>query len=139
MSEVPARIFTLEEARRALPLVERVVRDLVAAHAAWREALRTFEAGVAAQAGAAATEAATRTVQERAALVEGLLDELRQVGCLVKGIEDGLVDFYALREDRLVFLCWRLGEPTITYWHEVDDGFAGRQPIDTDLFTPLVS
>jgi hypothetical protein len=53
----------------------------------------------------------------------------------VQGVRDGLVDFYTLRDDRLVFLCWRLGEPRITHWHEVDAGFADRQPVDDRILT----
>lgn len=139
MTDAPLRIFTVEEARRSLPLVERVVRDLVEAHREWRLAVRGFEDLVAGHASGVATEAAAREVQVHAAVVERYLAEVRQVGCLVKGLEDGLVDFYALREDRLVFLCWRLGEPTITHWHEVGDGFPGRRPLDADLLTGTVS
>jgi hypothetical protein len=64
----------------------------------------------------------------------GLLEELKAVGCELKDFELGLVDFYALLDDRLVFLCWRLGEPRVEYWHEVDAGIAGRQPVDETLF-----
>ena len=67
--------------------------------------------------------------------VAGLLDELEAIGCVMKGIEAGLVDFYALRDDRLVFLCWRLGEERITHWHDLDTGVEGRQPTDHLLST----
>ena len=53
----------------------------------------------------------------------------------MEGFEEGLVDFYTLRDDRLVFLCWRLGEPHVTYWHDIEDGFAGRQPVDDRILT----
>jgi hypothetical protein len=45
---------------------------------------------------------------------------------------DGLVDFPALWDGRLVYLCWKLGEPEVLYWHEIDAGFAGRQPLTAD-------
>ena len=56
-----------------------------------------------------------------------------------EGFEAGLVDFYSLREDRPIFLCWRLGEDRITHWHEVDSGFSGRQPIDGAILSATTS
>jgi hypothetical protein len=55
--------------------------------------------------------------------------ELSELGVLVKDLDSGLCDFYALMGDRLVFLCWRLGETEIGHWHALDDGFAGRRPL----------
>jgi hypothetical protein len=52
-------------------------------------------------------------------------------GCLLKDLEVGLLDFYALRGDRLVFLCWRRDEAEITHWHPLASGFSGRLPLDT--------
>jgi hypothetical protein len=54
---------------------------------------------------------------------------LRQIGCELKGVEQGLIDFPALREGRVVYLCWQYDEPEVAFWHEVDAGFAGRQPL----------
>lgn len=65
-------------------------------------------------------------------LIEALRDELMNLakhGCLVKDIEMGIVDWYAKLEDRDIFLCWKLGEKEVSQWHEVDNGFADRQPI----------
>ena len=50
-------------------------------------------------------------------------------GAVVKDADDGLVDFPALRGDEQVFLCWRVGEDEIEYWHGIDEGFAGRKPL----------
>ena len=50
-------------------------------------------------------------------------------GILVRSVENGLVDFPSVRDGRVVFLCWLAGESDITQWHEVDSGFAGRQPL----------
>ena len=58
-----------------------------------------------------------------------LIDEISDLGCEIKDIERGLVDFPTQREGRLVFLCWKLGEDQIRYWHELTSGFAGRQPL----------
>ena len=57
--------------------------------------------------------------------------ELTAMGCVPKSYTDGLIDFFAEREGRLVFLCWKLGELSVTHWHSLDSGFAGRQPIET--------
>ena len=54
---------------------------------------------------------------------------LEKRGCVVKGIEMGLVDFPSIREGREVYLCWKIPEQEIRYWHDLDAGFAGRQPI----------
>ena len=50
-------------------------------------------------------------------------------GVLVKDVDRGLVDFYTLMGDRLVFLCWQVSEPEVSHWHTLEDGFAGRQQI----------
>ena len=59
------------------------------------------------------------------------IEQLADEGCLVKDIALGLVDFHAEREGRDVFLCWKLGEKSITHWHELDGGFEARQPLST--------
>ena len=51
-------------------------------------------------------------------------------GCVLKDLDRGLLDFYALSGDRLIFLCWQLGESEIAHWHTLEGGFAGRQPLD---------
>ena len=56
-------------------------------------------------------------------------DAISERGILVKGIEPGLVDFPSLKDGREVYLCWREGEAQIDFWHEVDTGFPGRQPL----------
>ena len=57
------------------------------------------------------------------------LERLEKTGCVLKDLEQGLVDFYCRFEGRDIFLCWRLGEDRIKAWHEIEEGFAGRQPI----------
>ena len=58
-----------------------------------------------------------------------LMTRINDLGCEIKDIEQGLVDFPSLREGREVYLCWRLGEEEIAFWHELDAGFGGRQPL----------
>ena len=57
------------------------------------------------------------------------ITRLNDVGVLVKDLERGLCDFYALMGDRLVLLCWHLGEPEVAHWHSIDEGYAGRRPL----------
>ena len=52
-----------------------------------------------------------------------------EVDLIVRDVESGLVDFAAMRDDEAVYLCWRLGEPSIGFWHPRDTGFGGRQPL----------
>jgi hypothetical protein len=62
--------------------------------------------------------------------LDALIHQIQDMGVLIKDINTGLLDFPALRNDREVYLCWKHGEGDITYWHEIEDGFAGRQSID---------
>lgn len=65
-------------------------------------------------------------------LVEQINQRLARIndwGVELKGIDEGLIDFPSRRDDRIVYLCWRLGEDRIEWWHEIDAGFAGRQPL----------
>jgi len=137
------RIFTVAEAERAVPLVRRIVQDIVAEYPRWREAIGRYEilAGAArADIGeSAALVEAREAVGHHAHQINDWLQELDRIGCVFKGFDAGLVDFYSLREDRLVFLCWRLGEARITHWHELDAGFSGRQPIDDLSFATTSS
>lgn len=137
------KLFTLEEADRTLPLVRRVVEDLTVEYPRWRNAVSRFEllaGGARADWGESQELAAARDeVTRHADRINRYLQELEAIGCVFKGFEAGLVDFYSLREDRLVFLCWRLGEDHITHWHEIDAGFSGRQPIDSAILTEVRS
>ena len=138
-----ARIFTLEEAERTLPLLRRILTDLKVEYRVWQDALADYEllsGGARAEAGE--TEellAARRAVTDSADRISAYLEEISAVGCEFKGFEAGLVDFYTLREDRLVFLCWRVDEEHITHWHEIDAGYPGRQPIDSTFLTTTLS
>lgn len=131
------RLFTPASANATLPLVSRVVTDLVRMHAVWRAAVTSYEL---AQADADASEELPAAREARlevgrlAGEIESCLDELEQVGCLFRDFDLGLVDFPAEREERLVCLCWHLGEDEVGHWHEMEAGFAGRQPIDDAFF-----
>ncbi len=58
------------------------------------------------------------------------VDQINETGCVVKDLDEGLVDFPSLREGEEVYLCWKLGERRIEYWHGIHEGFAGRKPLN---------
>lgn len=130
------KYFTPDEANRTLPLVQRIVHDIVDAYNQWKDALRRYELAAAAQRGdqAEAPEAvaARQRVDEVARTINGYIGELEQVGCVLKGFDDGLVDFRGQIDGRDVWLCWKLGEPAVSHWHEIDEGVSGRRPLEPE-------
>jgi hypothetical protein len=129
------RYFTLEEANRALPYVRKIVEDIVKEYDRWRDCIYRYEV-LAAKADEGETDeqvALREDVDRIAQRINNFIEELSAVGCVFKGFEGGLVDFYSTLDDRDIFLCWKLGEPDIQYWHEVDTGFAGRQELTPEL------
>lgn len=131
------RLYTVQEANRTLPLVRRIVDDIVTTYAKWQATVREFElasAGVRADAPDERATSLQADAQRLAAEIAGFVRELEQLGVEFKGYDLGLVDFPSLMGDRTVYLCWRLGEPDVRYWHELDGGYAGRQPIEPLAF-----
>ena len=137
------RLFTRVEAERTLPLVRRIVADIQEEHGRWRTAMRQYEiaaAGVRAEWGEPPELIRLwGQVAAHAGTIAGCLAELDTIGCLLKGFDTGTVDFPALREERVVLLCWCPGEERITHWHEMDAGFRGRQPIEHSTFSEVLS
>jgi hypothetical protein len=123
----------LEEANRTLPYVRPIVSDIVDAYKEWQDGVRRYEVLAAASRsdqGETDEQVAVRHDVDRVARqINAYLDELSAVGCVFKGFDDGLVDFFSRLDGRDIFLCWRLGEEEITHWHELDAGFAGRQEL----------
>ncbi|MGH7523817.1 MAG: DUF2203 domain-containing protein [Gemmatimonadales bacterium] len=133
MTETMVLHFTIEQANGTLPLVRRIVSDLLALHPRWRAAVVAFESEQAAVTALGETEAARLArlaAGQLAGEIESCLEELEQVGCVFKGFDAGLVDFPSLLDGREVYLCWQYDEPRVEHWHEIDGGFAGRQPLD---------
>jgi hypothetical protein len=125
------KYFSLAEANATLPLVRRIVADITAKYPVWRDLVARYEL-VAAQSrpewGESAEQIRLRTSIEAVARdIASYLSELEQIGCVFKGFDQGLVDFYGQIDGRDVFWCWKVGEERIEHWHEVDAGFAGRQ------------
>jgi hypothetical protein len=129
-------LFRVEEANRLLAEIRPRVERLRAQKRefdrldARREVLQVATSG-ADEANPDARELATLTEKRQrvGALIARELGELQDSGVLVKDLDRGLCDFYALMGDRLVFLCWQLGEPEVAHWHSLEGGFAGRRPL----------
>lgn len=137
MTETAVRHFSIDQAEATLPLVRRIVSDLLDLHPRWRAAVAAFEAEQAIVSASGETPAARTLRLEAGRLageIEACLEELEQVGCIFKGFETGLVDFPSVMEGRDVYLCWQFDEPHVTHWHEIDSGFAGRQSLDPFRF-----
>lgn len=127
--------FTPAEANALLPTVRPVVERLVEAKRALDAAQeRSDEVGrrIAGNGGAippAELGELHAEVARRAAELGAALDELQELGLLVKDLDSGLVDFPSVRAGEPVLLCWLLGEDEVAWYHGHDDGFAGRQPL----------
>lgn len=132
------RFFTVEEANRTLPLVSRIIEDVIEENDRLQELLPNLkEVRMRARRNPAAAEELNDLREEVATIsarLERYLKELGQVGCVFKGPQ-GLIDFYSMRDGRPVFLCWRYGEDRIRYWHELDGGFAGRLELEPEAVT----
>jgi len=122
------KLFTLTEANRSLVLVRRIVSDIVANYKQLRTLHQTYQLLDEQSDMPQAEEARLRYVAVTDHLAE-LREELEDIGCELKDFEVGLVDFPALRDGREMFLCWKLGEDKIEYWHTVTSGYNGRRPI----------
>jgi hypothetical protein len=119
------KYFDVSEANRAVGYIARIMEDV---HTCYRTALGTREQIEHPRPGEALDP--LRADYEKAMdRLNELVDELRQTGVELKDFDKGLVDFPAVHEGREICLCWHLGEKTITKWHEIDAGFAGRQDV----------
>jgi hypothetical protein len=128
-----SRHFTVEEANRTLPLVSRIVRDILDHYAEWHRAVEAFEVANAAGRHAspsAEADGLQQRAQSLAQEIQGFLRELTDLGVEFKGFEKGLVDFPGTVDGRAIHWCWKLGEPSVQFWHEIDAGYDARQPIE---------
>lgn len=122
------KFFTLQEANDALHIIRPLMDDVQAIRqkilANQPEAWPAIEKS----AGNGGNKALSRMVDDFEKL-DGLIHQILDTGVQIKDINIGLLDFSAMRDEREVYLCWQYGEGDIAFWHEVDAGYAGRQPI----------
>lgn len=131
------RYFTLAEARAALPLLGRSIREAVHARARYLEAEKVIQdlgqrilmmGGI--QVDTRDAEAWKTQRDSNAQTLKSSMERIEEMGVLVKDLDVGLVDFPTLFRGEEVYLCWRMDEADIDHWHGVNEGFAGRKPID---------
>jgi hypothetical protein len=125
---VHTRYFTVDEVNALLPRLRDLLGQLnqIREHviALQPELHRVVEHAPGNGGGRAASDAVADFQH-----FDRLIGEINRMGCLLKDVSHGLVDFPAIRDGREVYLCWQLGEPEVRFWHDLDAGFAGRQPL----------
>lgn len=136
------RYFTLREARAALPAVSRDIRDAVTAKARYQEAdqlLQTLGQRILMRGGimvdTAAAEAWKAQRDSGAQTLKATLGRIEELGVLVKDLDVGLIDFPTLYRGQEVYLCYRMDETDIDFWHGTQEGFAGRKLIDGEFLS----
>jgi len=136
MDEVP-RIFTLDEANALVPTLELEFSRMARLRSELRPLVESLGGADAAvdilQHGASpghGREPDAARLKHLADDIAAAVERVSELGCLVKDLELGLVDFFAMQENEPVLLCWQFGEPAVAHWHPVDEGFDSRQPIE---------
>lgn len=121
-------LFTLEEANRLIPVLRpllqkltSICRDLSALHQEIQQARRNALLDGGTQVGSYYIKLLDK--------FNSVLSKIESTGVLVKDFRIGLCDFPHMRDGRLIYLCWRMDEDQVRYWHETDAGFAGRKPL----------
>lgn len=129
------RYFTPAEANELLPAV-RALAERMVAHRRALAVATVRHARIAAKIAGNGGGVRPHEVDELGAAIEGeaaavveCVRELQDLGVLVKDLDEGLVDFPALRGDEEVLLCWRVGEKEVAFWHGLEEGFAGRKSL----------
>ncbi len=135
-----ARRFTLAEAQTLIPHVEPLLRDAIDTKAEYEQAeseIQAFQQRVMMMGGIAADRdkvvAAKTKRDEAAARLRAAIEGVQKAGALIKDLDIGLIDFPTLYRGVEVYLCWKLGEDAIEFWHGVDEGFRGRKRIDQEF------
>jgi len=130
------KIFSVEEANQLIPKLKllleelRSLRDEIESKKVEMDLLEIV--GSVSRVGSSEETPMSEQMEElnrMAGEFNRRLEELEDMGCQVKDLDQGLVDFFSVREGHLVYLCWKEGEDSIQYWHTLDGGFKGRQPL----------
>ena len=134
------RYFRIEEAEGLLPRVEEHLRDAISLKADYQKAdeqLNDALRRIAMLGGSTINREqilSVRAVRDTsAARLKEIFDTIQEIGCEVKDLDIGLIDFLTLYNGEEVYLCWKLGEHGITHWHGLQEGFPGRKPIDQEF------
>jgi hypothetical protein len=124
------RYFTLSEANETLNTIRPLVDEIQAIRQKVLSSQPDIWSALEKSVGNGGNRSLSLLIEDFEQL-DALVHSILELGVLIKDINTGLLDFPALREGREVYLCWQLGEGEIAFWHEVDSGYAGRQPIDS--------
>jgi hypothetical protein len=134
------RYFTLQQAEQALPEVESAIREAVTLKSEYEQAeqeWQKFSRRVTMMGGMQVDHSKFSDPRNRreaiAQRLKQALEKIQDQGCLVKDLDTGLIDFPTLFHGEEVYLCWKLGEKGISFWHGVEEGFRGRKPIDREF------
>ncbi|HXS74673.1 MAG TPA: DUF2203 domain-containing protein [Terracidiphilus sp.] len=131
------KTFTLDEAQSMLPLLESLLKRALES----KSAAQQVEEGIGELGRRIYLSGGMRVdvaaVSKQRGEMEGHLQRVREsiseidsIGVQVKDLDTGLLDFPCKVDDKVVLLCWRMGETTIEHWHTIEDGFKGRKPLD---------
>ena len=126
------KFFSVSEANRSLPLVRRIVADIIRDY----EQLCVLHSACKAHDGVEDLPRAEATREKYVRVTDHLSElqeELEKVGCEVKDYRLGMVDFPALLGGREVYLCWQIGEDRVSHWHETTTDYARRRPISREF------
>jgi hypothetical protein len=136
VSYEPKRLFTVEQANACLPLVRAIVEDLAELSREVierRGRLSHLLTGRQRQGEEDFYSAELAQIEEElekdGLRLQEYVEELRELGVEPKNGPEGLVDFPSRMDGRIVYLCWKLGEPEVMFWHDLEAGFRGRQPL----------
>jgi hypothetical protein len=124
------RYFTLQEANETLNIIRPLVNEIQAIRQTILKNKPEAWPAIEKSAGNGGNRALSNMVKDFEKL-DLLVHQIQDMDVLIKDINLGLLDFPALKDGREVYLCWQYGEGEIAFWHEVEAGFAGRQPIET--------
>lgn len=135
-----ATYFRIEQAEALLKEVESAIRNAIELKHFYQEAesvLRQESERILLSGGAAVDRPRLQAERSRrdtcARKLQEAIEQIHSFGCEVKDLDIGLIDFRSLYQGREVYLCWKLGEPRIEYWHGIEEGFRGRKKIDEDF------
>jgi hypothetical protein len=123
------RYYTPEEANAALPEVRQIVKTMLEARQRIVEAQPELWPVLEKAVGNGGSRKAAEVLSDFEA-VQRSVKALERLSIEIKDVNTGLIDFLGKREGRDVYLCWRYDEPRVAYWHDIEAGFAGRQPLE---------
>lgn len=135
-----SRYFSLQEAERLLPEVERALRDAISQKAEYQAAegdLNRATQRIRMAGGSRVSPGPFLALRARkdaaSTALNAAIERVSELGAQIKDLDIGLIDFPTRYQGREVLLCWKLGEERIAFWHGVDEGFRGRKPIDDEF------